>query len=182
MLTLELIEGVRIDELGGVEASGADRGELARRLAGVLFRSALERGFFHADPHPGNFLLEPGGTVVVLDFGMMGYLSPRERNGLIETLLAVVENDPERATDRLLDLGLRTGGAESRALQRELGKLFYDYADLPLGELPMGGDPAAHRRDRARAAAASAGAAVDADQDAGDGGGARPPARSERSA
>jgi ubiquinone biosynthesis protein len=137
VLTMEYVEGVRADDLAGLAALGVDRKELARRLAGLLFRSALERGLFHADPHPGNFLVIPSGEVVILDFGIMGYLSPREREELIELLLAVVENDPERATDRLLDLGLRAGAAQSRLLQRELGKLFYDYADLPLGEMPM---------------------------------------------
>ncbi|HVS04001.1 MAG TPA: AarF/UbiB family protein [Thermoanaerobaculia bacterium] len=138
VLTMEYVAGARVDDLAALASMGADRRLLARRLAGLLFRSALERGFFHADPHPGNFFVTGADEVVLLDFGMMGYLTPVERSRLVEVLLAVVENDPERATDRLLDLGLRARGPQARLLQRELGRLLYDYADLPLGEVPMG--------------------------------------------
>ena len=138
VLTMEYIDGIRIDDLPGLGAVSIDRAELAQRMAGLLFRSSLERGFFHADPHPGNFRVMPDGTLVMLDFGMMGYVSPAERNAILEIVFSVVENDPERITDRLIDLGLRGDEAGILALQREIGRVIYDYTDLPLGEIPIG--------------------------------------------
>lgn len=137
VLTMERIEGVRIDDLGGLAELGVDRGALARRMAAVLFRSALQHGFFHADPHPGNFRVLGDGTLVLLDFGMMGYVPERQRGVLLELLLAIVSGDADRCVDRLADLGLRVDG-EDETFRRELALLLFDYADLPFGELPMG--------------------------------------------
>ena len=137
VLTMERIAGVRVDELPSLQAIGTDRRELAHHLAELLFRSALEHGFFHADPHPGNFRVLADGTLVVLDFGMTGYLAPRQREATIELLLAIVARDAERCADRLLELGLGAGAVEEGALRRDLARLLADYADLSLGELPV---------------------------------------------
>jgi ubiquinone biosynthesis protein len=138
ILTMEQIAGVRIDDLAGLQAIGADRAAVAHCLAEVLFRSALQHGFFHADPHPGNFRVLVDGTLVVLDFGMTGYLPPHQREALLELLLAIVAGDAERSADRLAELGLRANADEDAALRRELARLLFDYSELSLGELPMG--------------------------------------------
>ncbi len=138
VLTMERLDGVRIDDLASLAALGVDRPALAHRMAEVLFRSALQHGFFHADPHPGNFRVLADGTLVMLDFGMMGYLARREREALMELLLALVTGDADRCADRLAELGVRGGGGEERRLRRQLAQLLFDYAELPFGELPMG--------------------------------------------
>jgi ubiquinone biosynthesis protein len=138
VLTMEHVAGVRIDDLAGLDALGVDRPALARLMARVLFDSALRHGFFHADPHPGNFRVLADGTLVILDFGMMGFLAPAERDALLELLLAMVAADAARCVDRLADLGLRAGAADESLLRRELARMLFDYADLPFGEMPMG--------------------------------------------
>jgi ubiquinone biosynthesis protein len=137
VLTMERIGGVRIDDLPALQAIGGDRSQLAHHLAELLFRSALQHGFFHADPHPGNFRVLGDGTLVVLDFGMTGFLTPRQREATVELLLAVVAGDAERCTDRLLELGLRADAAAEAALRRDLAQLLFDFAGLSFGELPM---------------------------------------------
>ncbi len=138
VLTMEFIDGVRIDDDAGLAATDADRTVLAPRLAGVVFRSALERGFFHADPHPGNFRVTASGEVVILDFGMMGYLDRHQRDNVAEVVLGIAEADAGRVVDRLLDLGMRVGTSGTRRLTIELGRILYDYTDLRLGEIPIG--------------------------------------------
>ena len=74
VLTLERIHGVKIDDLAGLEAAGIDRHDLAERAARVVLKMVFEDGFFHADPHPGNFFIEDGGRIGLIDFGMVGSL------------------------------------------------------------------------------------------------------------
>ncbi len=138
VLTMEYLDGVRLADLPALNGADTKKAELAKRMARLLFRSALERGFFHADPHPGNFRVSEDGSLIIFDFGMMGYLSLGERDRLLELLLAVVEADAERSLDRLMDLGLRIEDGQTIAFKAELGRLLYDYIDLPLGEMPIG--------------------------------------------
>lgn len=105
VLTLEYIDGVRVDDPAALQGYGVDRRQLAARMARLLFRSAFDWGFFHADPHPGNFRVIPQGELVLLDFGLMGHLGRAERGKLLE-VLAVVDSDAARTTDRLADLGV----------------------------------------------------------------------------
>jgi ubiquinone biosynthesis protein len=138
VLTMERVGGVRIDDLDGLAGLGVDRPALARRLARLLFESTLHHGFFHADPHPGNFRVLDDGTLVVLDFGMMGFIPTADRDALLELLLAVVARDAERCVDRLSELGLHGAASDEAVLRRELARLLFDYVELPFGELPMG--------------------------------------------
>lgn len=138
VLTLEFIEGVRIDDSVALHDLDLDPIELARRLARLLFRSALEWGYFHADPHLGNFRVTPEGELVILDFGMMGYLDRTERHALLELVLAAVEVDAERVSDRLADLGVDFTPEQRPAFQATLGRLLIEYIELPLSEMPMG--------------------------------------------
>jgi ubiquinone biosynthesis protein len=135
---MEYIEGVRIDDTEQLKTIQVDPKELANRLARLLLGSAFSKGFFHADPHPGNFRITEDGTMVLLDFGMVGYLTPRDRAVLTELTMAMVEADPERMTDRLIELGLKVKGPNIALLEAEMGRFLNNYFDLPLSQIPMG--------------------------------------------
>jgi ubiquinone biosynthesis protein len=80
-----------------------------RRLAGVLSRDFVRQVFvhnlFHADPHPGNLVVDAGGRVTYLDFGTVGRLEPPARKGLLRLLRAILEDDAELAVSAVLELG-----------------------------------------------------------------------------
>lgn len=80
--------GVKADDLAGMEALGVD----------AFFEQFLIAGFFHADPHPGNFFATPDGSLCLHDFGMVGYLDVEARRTLLHTLLAFVKKDMEGFT------------------------------------------------------------------------------------
>jgi ubiquinone biosynthesis protein len=81
-----------------VAAAGVDVGALARRFARMSLWVRFEAPFFHADPHPGNVMVEPGGRIVLLDFGACGTTSTRMRRDQIEVLRLLIDGDVSAAT------------------------------------------------------------------------------------
>jgi ubiquinone biosynthesis protein len=94
VLTLEFIEGVKSTDTAAIDAAGLDRRELARNLVRGAVQMVMINGFFHADPHPGNVVVEPAsGRLTFLDTGMVGELDLAKRMSLARFLLAFRDND-----------------------------------------------------------------------------------------
>ena len=138
VLTLERIHGVKIDDLAGLEAAGIDRHDLAERAARVVLKMVFEDGFFHADPHAGNFFIEAGGRIGLIDFGMVGSLDTRTREQLARLLLGVISGDPERLVDSFLELGVARQRVDRARLSEDLGHLLSRYQGRSLGEMRLG--------------------------------------------
>jgi ubiquinone biosynthesis protein len=98
----------------------------------------FEDGFFHADPHPGNFFIEPGGRIGLIDFGMVGHLDDTTREQLTELLIAITSRSNERLVDALLELGVSKGRIDRDLLRRDLDHLLSRYYGRPLAELEVG--------------------------------------------
>lgn len=119
-LVLEYMPGARIDRLHESVAAGRVRPEeLVRRVIELYMRMMLVDGFFHADPHPGNLLVQDDGTIVVLDFGMVVRVEKALRRELARTAFAGIRRDPEALVDGFFALGVLEPGAD-RATAREL--------------------------------------------------------------
>ncbi len=95
---------------------------LARTLLRVLLDQIMLDGVFHADPHPGNILLQQDGTPALLDFGSVGRLDPSLRASVAGLFLAVESGDPAALTDALLDVTDRPEDVDEQQLQRALGR------------------------------------------------------------
>ena len=138
VLTLERIQGLKINDTAALDAAGIDRRALAERAARIVLKMVFEDGFFHADPHPGNFFIEPEGRIGLIDFGMVGTLDGRTQEQLIGLLLAVTSQDPERLVDAFLDLGVARQRVNRALLSQDLGHLASRYYGRSLGELALG--------------------------------------------
>ena len=79
----EYIEGIPARQTDRIEDAGLDRKLIARRGATAAWKMALEDGFFHADPHPGNFLILPGNRIAMLDYGMVGKLTRARQEQMV---------------------------------------------------------------------------------------------------
>jgi predicted unusual protein kinase regulating ubiquinone biosynthesis (AarF/ABC1/UbiB family) len=107
VIALEYCEGTRIDRLHDRLASGELRLEqLVDTIAEVYVRMMLVDGFFHADPHPGNLLVDPGGRVILLDFGMVSRVERETRARLLRTVLAAVRQDVDGVINGFYELGI----------------------------------------------------------------------------
>jgi ubiquinone biosynthesis protein len=99
VLTLEWIDGIPIGEVARLEAAGHDRRALGLTVLQSFLRHAMRDGFFHADMHQGNLLVDAAGDVVAVDFGIMGRLGPKERRFLAEILHGIITRDYRRAAE-----------------------------------------------------------------------------------
>jgi len=91
---------------------------LVRRVIELYMRMMLVDGFFHADPHPGNLLVQDDGTVVILDFGMVVRVSPELRHKLARTAFAGITRDVEGLVDGFFALGVAESGADRETIRR----------------------------------------------------------------
>ena len=87
----------------------------------VLLKMVFEDGFFHADPHPGNFFVEADGRLGIIDFGMVGHISDALRGQLVRVLLAVVEQDAGRLAAAMVQMCGSPATADSAGLQAGWG-------------------------------------------------------------
>lgn len=154
VLTLERIRGIKIDHLAALDAAGHDRRELAARAVRVLCAMVFEHGFFHADPHPGNFFVEPDGRLGIIDFGMTGELSDDLRDRLGVLLIQLARGDLDRTTDALLTLVRAPEDLDRDTLRMHLAPVVGKFggrspAELSASEL-FGEILALVRRDRLR--------------------------------
>jgi ubiquinone biosynthesis protein len=105
VLVMEKIRGVRIDDTAGIESMGLDRSHLAKKGVNAYFKQILEDGFFHADPHPGNIFVMSDGKIGLMDFGIVGRVSPELREIIANTLLALINKDFDKLVDQYIELG-----------------------------------------------------------------------------
>lgn len=138
VLTLERIEGIKIDDVAALDAAGIDRTQVAARVTHMILTMVFEHGFFHADLHPGNFFVETGGRIGLIDFGMVGSLTQRTRERLVDLLLAITARDADSLVDAFLDLGTVHAWVDRNRLRDDLDALLARYADRPLGEITIG--------------------------------------------
>ena len=137
VLTLERLVGIRMNRIDLLDEAGMDRAELARRGINCFLRQMFEIGFFHADPHPGNYLALPDGRVGFTDFGRVGNISEESRERFVDLVWGAVNRDPRMATDTLVAM---SGNPEvdEVVLHREVARLIGKYHGLELGGIDFG--------------------------------------------
>ena len=129
VLTLEWIDGIKIDELQSGE-TGCDPVILAAHGADFILRQILEFGLFHGDPHPGNLFVLPGNVIVPIDFGLVGRLDDELATALLDLLLSVLKQDVQALLRVLFKIGVVD---EEKINLRELRADLFDLMDRYVG-------------------------------------------------
>ena len=99
VMTVEWVDGVKISKVDELVARGHDLPELASRLVIAFLTQAISAGFFHADMHQGNLFVEDDGTIVAIDFGIMGRIDRRARQWLAEILYGLTTGNYKRVAE-----------------------------------------------------------------------------------
>jgi ubiquinone biosynthesis protein len=137
ILTMDLIEGVKLKDLEPENIE--EREQLARIGIRLVVKQVLENGFFHADPHPGNFLIIDGAKVCLLDWGVVGILPSETRYELVELIAAIVDMEAEKVFDILLSLtGANVSQINEKLLLRDILEILHLYHSVTIGRLDLG--------------------------------------------
>ncbi|MEE2705243.1 MAG: 2-polyprenylphenol 6-hydroxylase [Pseudomonadota bacterium] len=105
VLTLEKVGGVNINDIESLKENNLNPKDIVKNAAEVFFKMVFEHGFFHADMHPGNLFIDKKGTLIVVDFGIMGRLDNKTRRFLGEILLGFISRNYRRVAEVHIEAG-----------------------------------------------------------------------------
>jgi len=105
VLTMEWVDGVKLNDIESLRAAGHDLIGIAANLVQSFLRHTLRDGFFHADMHPGNMFVDADGTIVAVDLGITGRLGKKERRFLAEILYGFITRDYRRVAEVHFEAG-----------------------------------------------------------------------------
>jgi len=116
VLTLEFVDGIKINECEAIKTSGINCADTSALLGEIYSRMIYLHGFFHGDPHPGNIFVQHGPRLVFVDFGMVQAIPERIVRELRKFANAIVERNPDDAVESMRKMGFIIEGADYRAI------------------------------------------------------------------
>jgi predicted unusual protein kinase regulating ubiquinone biosynthesis (AarF/ABC1/UbiB family) len=120
VITLEYLPGTKVTDIRTLDKNNIDRPKLVYRIHSLFFKMLLRDSIFHADPHPGNISITSNGTIILYDFGMVGRLDDETRRRLVRLYLGLIDKDPVRTTDVLIELGTLETSVDRRLVEKGL--------------------------------------------------------------
>jgi ubiquinone biosynthesis protein len=123
-LVMSFEEGIRIDDVALIKQLNVSFTELMQQLVVFYVEQMLVKGFFHADPHPGNLLVSPGGDLILLDFGMVSRIPQSMRQAMIYAVKAAYERDFELLVSATRKMGILTEDSDFSGLSSVAENLF----------------------------------------------------------
>lgn len=128
ILTMELVEGIKVTDTNRLEEIGIDPKEVAKSGFDLLCKQIFEYRFFHADPHPGNIFALPDGRISFVDFGMMGSIAERDRKDFVDMIYYIVKEEEEKAAFCILKLAkVENDNLDIDAFAKDMGNVIRTY-------------------------------------------------------
>jgi ubiquinone biosynthesis protein len=140
VLTMEWIDGIRVDRFDEYEARGSDRATVAENGCEAICMMVFEHRLFHADPHPGNMFLTQDNQIAFLDLGMAGHLERDDVSAIADLFLAIFHQDASDCVEAILTLA-QSGEVEDRdGMEHEVADFIAFEAEriIRSGELSKG--------------------------------------------
>jgi ubiquinone biosynthesis protein len=137
VLTLEFLPGKKV--LEAVKA-GADAEKIAKHSVAIMVKQIYEDGFFHADPHPGNIIIQgpnDAPIVAMIDLGLVGRLTPHLRDKTVDLMVAAASEDHRALADALYAIGTPTKKINRRAFEAEVARLADRYIGKSLRDISL---------------------------------------------
>jgi ubiquinone biosynthesis protein len=138
VLTMELINGFKITDHEALSELGITPKRIAERITNAMFHQIFEEGLFHADPHPGNLLIEYNGVIGMLDFGMVGRMTQAMKTNFGSLIIAMRRNSTSGIIRAIEALGVLPPDIDMRKLRDDIDLLRDKYYDVPLSRVSLG--------------------------------------------
>lgn len=124
VLTLEWINGYKLNDLDSIIAAGLNADDIIRVGVTSGLKQLLEHGFFHADPHPGNLFAMPDGRMAYIDFGMMDQLTEEAKETIASSVVQLINKDYQALAEDFVKLGFLTPETDIMPIVPALEKVF----------------------------------------------------------
>lgn len=138
VLTLQRVEGIKVDRADKLKAEGVDTEGLAHLIADVFFKQVFEFGLFHGDLHSGNIFVLSGGRIALVDFGIVGRLDDRMKQNLADILIGFAAQDFEATVKVYHRMGILPEGIDKAAFEREYYDMALHYFGRPFRYVKIG--------------------------------------------
>lgn len=138
VVTFERITGLPVSDREQLIEAGHDPDLIMERAARVFFNQVFRDGFFHGDMHPGNMMIDEAGTIVALDFGIMGRVDMADRRHMAEILVGFLERDYAKVADVFFAAGFLPPEADRMAFVQAIRSIGEPILGLPLEEISFG--------------------------------------------
>lgn len=132
VLVMERIHGIKISDIPALDAAGYDRHKVALNSASATVKQVMEDGFFHADPHSGNYIIMPNEVIGLVDFGKVGYVRDKDRMDLIRLYIVAIEMDVDGLIDQLMRMGAVREDVDRNRLAYDLNRFLIKYHGVPI--------------------------------------------------
>jgi ubiquinone biosynthesis protein len=138
VLTLERIEGIRVNDLKAIDAAGINKRAIVEAGARAFFKMIIIDGIFHADLHGGNLFILPGNRIGMVDFGIVGRLSEQSREQLAGMMLSLITEDFENLCYLYAEVSVSGDAIDLEGFQREVRNMIAPYVGMSLKEVNTG--------------------------------------------
>ena len=137
ILVIEFVSGCKITDKPQLQAWGLSPATVAENGMDIYLTQIFEFGVFHADPHPGNVLVRPDGTIVLIDFGMVGRLTKQQKYAFAGVFIGMARQDARSMALNFRRLAITAEIPDMRAFESDLSQLIEDFAMLDVKEMSM---------------------------------------------
>ncbi len=134
VLVLEFVKGCKITDVEQIIKWGLSPTQIAENGMNIYLTQIFEFGYFHADPHPGNVLVREDGVICLIDFGMVGKLTRRDKYAFSGIFIGMVQQNAQAMAINLRKLAIDDQVEDMRALEQDLNLLVEDFSALDVGE------------------------------------------------
>ncbi len=137
VIVMDFVDGIKITDTAALTAAGVDMQKVVETGMNVILRSIFEFGFFHCDPHPGNFFVLRDGTVALLDYGTVGTVDSRRIDEMVAFMIALAGSDVDAMVNVLLDMDVIGDETDVRSLRAALSSLMARYRTASLKDVKL---------------------------------------------
>jgi len=137
VLTIERVSGVRVDNADGLKKLNIDPLEIVETAATIFFKMVFYNGFFHADMHPGNIFIGDDGTIIVMDFGIMGRIDKKNRLYLGEMLMGFLTRNYKKVADVHIKAGYVSSNIDTNEFAQACRSITEPILGKPLNQISI---------------------------------------------
>ncbi|MFN6156146.1 MAG: AarF/UbiB family protein, partial [Dolichospermum sp.] len=124
--------GIKINDKAALEACGINIHQVNETGICCYLKQLLQDGFFQVDPHPGNMAVNPDGSIIFYDFGMMAEIGILDKDQMIKTFFAILKKDSNEVVNTLMSMGLLEPVPDMTPVKRLVTFLLDKFTDKPL--------------------------------------------------